>query len=128
MVRFAAVLMVALSLAACGQQGPTLEGRWGVFDAARCEGDTDTMEFADRTFSHRRGGNVVVSGTDLAFTTSDAADGERITAIFNVDGQVWNMTFARVSDTELTFQGAAIDGEASVQAERSVGRSLYRCE
>ncbi len=128
MVRFAAVVMVALSLAACGQQGPTLEGRWAVFDAARCEGDTDTMEFAGRTYAHRRGGNVVVSGSDLAYTASDSADGERITAIFNVNGQVWEMTFGQVSDNELTFQGAAIDGEASAQAARSVGRSLYRCQ
>ncbi len=128
MVRFAAVLMIALGLAACGQQGPTLEGRWAVFEAERCEGDADTMEFAGRSYFHRRGGNVVIEGSDLAYTLTDAENGERVTAIFNVNGQVWQMTFEQESDNTLTFQGAAIDGAVSDQAERSVGRSLYRCE
>lgn len=127
MHRFAVVLLLGLGVAACGQQGPSLEGSWGVGDQADCEGNADTFVFDGSDFYQYRDGTARVTGTELAYTTSDAEDGVRVSAIYNFNGGVHQLTFSREGDNVLIFRGATIDGQVSQPAESARGLRLYRC-
>lgn len=134
MFRFAALSLIALGLASCGQQEPSIEGKWAWFNETNCEADRDTIEFSGISFVHRREGNIYVRGNDLAFqrTTEDGV--ARVTAIYRVDientneGRIITLTFEPAGNRVLVFRGSTINGEAPEAAGRAMGRVLFRCE
>lgn len=140
MFRILTIAMLALGLVGCGEQGPSLEGKWAWFDAAACEGDRDTMEFSGVQFFHRQQGEVVVEGTGLAYRESDAEGSVRLTAVYGFNGRVYELTFEPSTNAPtvenpdadggdiLIFRGSAVDGVVPPAAARAAGRILYRCE
>ena len=145
MFRFVIVSLMALGLAACGQQGGqanALQGKWGWVNPDACEGDRDTIEFAGSGFRHRRQGEDFVVGRDVAYQTNDQG---WITATYIVDreggsARTISLTFEpstaeRRNDAGevlqtynvLIFRGSVIDGSSPDSASNVMGRPLFNC-
>ncbi len=132
MFRIALLLLIALGLSSCGERGPSIEGKWGWFEAAACEGDLDTIEFTPHGFFHRRQGEIFVEGQDVAYQNSSDGGAPRVTAIYVVvnenNSRTISLTFEPQGTDVLIFRGSTIDGVAPEAAGRAMGRELYRCE
>lgn len=128
MFRFAIVLLIALGLVSCGQQGPSIEGKWAWFDVASCDGDLDTIEFVGRDFIHRQAGEVLVRGQDVAYQQTTENGTPRVTAIYGVNGRTISLTFEPQGGNVLIFRGSTINGVAPEGASRAMGRELFRCQ
>jgi len=134
MFRLAAVSLIALLLAGCGQnKGASIEGVWAWFDPESCVGDRDTVEFAGDEFFHRRQGAVYVHGIDVNYRVTDDAGVEWVTATYTVEtddpnlSRTVSLTFEPEGESTLLFRGSVVDGVAPPNAGNVIGRELYRC-
>jgi len=134
MFRLAAISLIALMLASCGQnKGPSIEGTWAWFDPASCEGNRDTVEFAGKEFFHRRQGSVYVHGVNVDYRVTNESGAEWVTASYTVETDDPNvtrtvaLTFEPQGDNILLFRGSVVDGVAPANAGNVIGRELYRC-
>jgi hypothetical protein len=147
MVRAISIVLLAVSLASCGDQSGPLDGTWGWFDPAVCEGNRDTIEFAGRDFFHRRNGEVFVRGQNVRYHETDESGATWITATYGVevprapdpaaeDGEARDpemvtrsvsLTFEPMTENTLIFRGSVVDGVAPPNAANVIGRQLYRC-
>jgi len=128
MNRLAVCILLSLGLVSCSDQGPSIEGRWGWFNIENCEGDLDAIEFSRTEFFHRRNGEILVSGTDLAYQVSDAEEGPRTTAIYRIADRVLTLTFETQGTDVLIFRGATTNGQTSPAVANFLERELFRCE
>lgn len=131
MNRIFVILLMSLGLVACGQQGPSIEGKWAWMDVAACEGDLDTIEFSGTNFTRRLRGEVNRQGRDLAYRQTDEAGSPRVTAVYLwVEGEVSrtvSITFEPQGNDVMIYRGSNIDGQVPPSAASTLGRELFRC-
>lgn len=133
MYRLMAIALAALALASCGPKGSSLEGTWAWFDPSACEGNRDTIEFAETDFFHRREGEVFLESHDVAYRVTDDSGAEWVTATYSVVSEETGatrsvaLTFEPQGENILLFRGVAFDGSAPPNAGNVIGRELFRC-
>lgn len=131
MLRFGIIGVLALGLAACGQGGPNVQGKWAWRDAANCEADTDVFEFTGGMFQHYRNGEVRTgeTGGNLSIDRVTEGDTSRVTTAFvTVEGGVTvSFTFEMLDENTMSLAGWTVNGNVPPAAQNAMGTQLFRC-